>query len=375
MMLIRNLFILSAILITLGSCSKKSEAKELPPALVSFAIDDSTLRSVIAVNQWDTHLRIDTLTKEDGKWEYRTMVDTTELITFFIDGGSRDISLMVSPKSRIEISGSFDSLQYRGDSINRVWLDYQKEIEPLRQEIDSMRGLYTVYSKVDSSTFNINVFGSREYKRVDSLWKNSVNSFVMDHRDNPLSLLAIEGYYTATANSDSIAQWMKRLSPRTRGYGVEKSLSRIATLRGNSRIGGRMPFLRFVDSKGETLNSNSFTRDGLLVVFLYSNEDAFVKAVKSDIGKLQNKKKGKKEPNIWVVGLNENEESIKRRLDADSLASEILYSRSGVNDPLLQQSGIVSLPTLIVLNEKHDLVGYNCYGGELRRIIEENRVK
>ncbi|MGL5893059.1 MAG: hypothetical protein ACRCZM_00375, partial [Bacteroidales bacterium] len=157
-------------------------------------------------------------------------------------------------------------------------------------------------------------------------------------------------------------------------YGVEKSLTKVATMRANSRIGGRMPFLRFINSKGETLSSNSFNKDKLLIIFLYSHEDAFVKAVKSDLAKLA-KEKIKKEPNVWIVGLNESEESTKLRLEADSLSSEILYSRLGINDPLLHQSGIVSLPTLLVLNDKHDLVGYNSFGKELRKVIESNRVK
>jgi len=356
MVLFRNILLLTAILLSAISCSKKRVVEELPPALVSFAMDDTTISRVIAVNQWDKDLRFDTLVANNGRWEYRTKIDTSKFITFFMGGSGRDLSLLVTPKSRIEIAGRADSILYRGDSINKVWLDYQLDIASLRNHMDSIQGLYRAYSRGDSSTWSLDIFSSKEYKRVDSLW------------------LAIEDYYRKTECSDSIAEWMKRLSPRTRGYGVEKSLTKVATMRANSRIGGRMPFLRFINSKGETLSSNSFNKDKLLIIFLYSNENAFVKAVKSDLAKLA-KEKIKKEPNVWIVGLNESEESTKLRLEADSLSSEILYSRLGINDPLLHQSGIVSLPTLLVINEKYDLIGYNCYGFDLRRVINTNRVK
>lgn len=374
MVLFRNILLLTAILLSAISCSKKRVVEELPSALVSFAMDDTTVSRVIAVNQWDKDLRFDTLVANNGRWEYRAKIDTSKFITFFMGGSGRDLSLLVTPKSRIEIAGRADSILYRGDSINKVWLDYQLDIASLRNHMDSIQGLYRAYSRGDSSTWSLDIFSSKEYKRVDSLWMSSVRSFVNENRDNPLSLLAIEDYYRKTECSDSIAEWMKRLSPRTRGYGVEKSLTKVATMRANSRIGGRMPFLRFINSKGETLSSNSFNKDKLLIIFLYSHENAFVKAVKSDLAKLA-KEKIKKEPNVWIVGLNESEESTKLRLEADSLSSEILYSRLGINDPLLHQSGIVSLPTLLVINEKYDLIGYNCYGFDLRRVINTNRVK
>lgn len=367
------ILLLTTLALAAGCNSKPTPAPERP-ALVSASWSDSLNQRITIVTEWDNSAIHDTLQSVEGNWSYRGKLDTARLVSFYVEGKRRPISLLLTPNSSISLTGRYDSLHYEGDSLNRPWMAFQEVIAPYQRQFDSLHTVAHDYMVRDTAVALFAMRNSRDYRRADSLWRKEVNQFVSHHRDNPVVLLAIQDYLRSTQNSDSLSLWTNRLAPNCRGFALEQQLSDLAKTRRNSTVGGRIPYLRFTNRNDQERSTGNESKEGSLILFLYAEEDAFTRAVFADLEAL-GKEKRKKQPKIWSVALGDTFDEWKIKSATDTLGIEHLCGKLGVSEPQLQQAGIVKLPTLLVIDEKHDLRGYDCYGEALRKAIAPSRAK
>lgn len=356
--------LLATFLILLG-CEDRKTSKT---PIISAEFSGLTSDVAYVMPAFDNSFILDTLVMTDKKLTFNFVPDTATLVTLFCNDMKDQVSLYIDMNSTLSLKGSFDSLQILNDSINLPWIGFRNHTLGYKDSLASAdQALRDAYRK-DTMNLFFETLNSSKIAVADSAWKADLAKYIRLNSNNPTTLLAIQEYLVATQNSDSIPAWMDLMGKSTQGFALDKQLRRIANMRGVSQVGSRMPFLKFTDIKGEIRNTEQF-KDSLLCLYFYAKDDRFTKAVKSDFDALKKKLKKKQKVDMWAVSLANSEEQWKVIANLDSSKVTNLYAPEGVFATQLKDAGIGSFPSLIVINNKFDIISYNQYGKKLEELI------
>lgn len=377
----RSLYFLVVLfsIVILSSCEERKVSKT---PIISGHVTGLTSRALYIMPEFDRSFVVDTLTIDEDKFTFNYVPDTTSFITLYFDQMSRKVTLLVSPDSKIELEGPIDTLVLKNDSINQMWLDYCNSVLPFQDSIQEVcRSLREAY-KIDSMTLYFKELYSDKRMKADSLWSTRVNQYVRSNKNNPTALLAINEYITNTQNTDSIVSWMSALGPLTNGFPLHKRLLSVAMEREIAKEGNKVPYMSFVDPEDKKVKTEDLKK-GLLFLYFYAEEDNFTKAVKKDLMKLKkeleksNKKiaskdKASKENTFafWAISYADNLDEWRLSISTDSTKITNLYSVHGILSDQLKDIGVGTIPSLLVLNEKQEIVSYNEYASRLEKTIK-----
>ncbi|MGL5317565.1 MAG: DUF4369 domain-containing protein [Bacteroidales bacterium] len=383
----RSLSILLVLISMAGlfSCEGRKVSKT---PVISGRVTGLSSRVLYIMPDFNRSFVVDTLTMEEDKFAFNFVPDTTSFISLYFDQMTRKISLLVTPESEIQLEGSLDSLVVKNDSVNQVWIDFCKKVLPLQDSINAVqKEMRDAYRKDTMALYFERMYSNKRIES-DSIWAAHVDEYVHANKNNPTALLAINEYITQTQNTDSIVSWMSALGPATAGFPLQKRLLEISVERGISHKGRILPFLTFSDKDGKNVKSDEL-KNGLLFLYLYAEEDNFSRAVKKDLMKLKaklekenkskrkNKKIATKEKDskektfsFWAISYANSEPEWRQDILQDSTKITNLYSKQGIVSDQLKQIGVGSLPTLLVINEKQEIISYNEYAGQLERTIK-----
>lgn len=366
-------------IVTLYSCKGRKVSKT---PIISGHVTGLTSRALYVMPEFDRSFVVDTLTIDEDKFTFNFIPDTTSFITLYFDQMARKITLLVSPDSEIQLDGPIDKLVVKNDSLNQMWLDYCNSVLPFQDSIQEVqRSLREAY-KTDSMALYFKELYSDKRMKADSLWSKRVNQYVRLNKNNPTVLLAINEYITNTQNTDSIVSWMSALGPLSTGFPLHKRLLSVAMEREIAKKGKIVPYMTFVDADDKEVKTED-VKKGLLFLYFYAEEDNFTKSVKKDLMKLKkeleksNKKiaskdKASKENTFafWAISYADNTEDWKQSISSDSTKITNLYSVHGILSDQLKDIGVGTIPSLLVLNEKQEIVSYNEYAGRLEKTIK-----
>lgn len=377
----RSLYILVILfsIVVLYSCKGRKTSKT---PVISGHVTGLTSRALYIMPEFDRSFVVDTLTIDEDKFAFNFIPDTTSFITLYFDQMARKITLLVSPESKIQLEGPVNKLIVKNDSVNQMWLDYCNTVLPFQDSIQQVQGKLREAYKADTMALYFKELYSDKRLKADSLWSQKVNQYVRSNKNNPTALLAINEYITNTQNTDSIVSWMSVLGPLTNGFPLQKRLLGLAKERQISKKGHIIPYLIFVDGDNKEVKTEEMKK-GLLFLYFYTEEDNFTKAVKKDLMKLKkelektNKKiaakdKASKENTFafWAISYADNTEEWKSSIVTDSTKITNLYSSHGILSDQLKEIGVGTIPSLLVLNEKQEIVSYNEYAGQLEKTIK-----
>lgn len=356
--------LLTVLLILIG-CEDRKTSKT---PIISAEFSDLTSDIAYVMPAFDNSFILDTITLTDKKLTFNFVPDTATLVTLFCNDMKDQISLYIDMNSTISLKGSFDSLQILNDSINLPWIKFRNHTLAYKDSLASVDQILREAYRKDTMNLFFETLNAPKFTVADSAWKNDLATYIRSNPNNPTTLLAIQEYLVATQNSDSIPAWMALMGKSTQGFALDRKLRSIASMRGVSQLGSRMPYLKFRDIKGEIKNTELF-KDSLLCLFFYVKDDRFAKAVKGDLDLLKKKLKKKQKVDTWAISLANSEEQWKAIVNQDSSKVTNLYAPEGVFATQLKDAGIGSFPTLIVINNKFDIISYNQYGKKLEELI------
>lgn len=371
------LMIVSSVL-TMNSCGGRKVSKT---PIISGHVTGLTSRALYVMPEFERSFVVDTLTINDDKFTFSFVPDTTSFITLYFDQMDRKISLLVHPKSAIQLEGSIDSLIVRNDSVNQDWLNFCYSVLPMQDSIRDVQQEMREAYKNDTMELYFKQLYSDKRMNADSLWNRKVNSYVKANANNPTTLLAINDYISYTQNTDSLVTWMSSLGPLTKGFALQKRLKTIADERQISKIGHIIPYMNFVDTDDNEVKTEG--SKGLTFLYFYVQDDNFTKVVKKDLMALKkelekdHKKIAAKDKNakqtplsFWAISYADNSDLWKESIKTDSTKITNLFSKQGLLSDQLAGAGIGTIPSLLVINEKQEIVSYNLYAGELKKTIK-----
>ncbi|MGL5786738.1 MAG: DUF4369 domain-containing protein [Bacteroidales bacterium] len=371
------LMIVSSV-IALHSCGGRKVSKT---PIISGHVTGLTSRALYVMPEFERSFVVDTLTINEDKFAFSFVPDTTSFITLYFDQMDRRISLLVHPESAIQLEGSIDSLTVRNDSLNQRWLNYYYSVLPMQDSILAVQSEMRNAYKQDTMELYFEHLYSDKRMNADSLWNRKVNTYVKENTNNPTVLLAINDYISYTQNTDSLVTWMSSLGPLTNGFALQKRLKKIADERRISKQGHIIPYLNFVDAEDKEVKTEG--NKGLTFLYFYVQEDNFTKAVKKDLMALKkelekdHKKIAAKDKNakltplsFWAISYADNSDLWKESIKTDSTKITNLFSKQGLLSDQLAGAGIGTIPSLLVINEKQEIVSYNLYAAELKKTIK-----
>lgn len=377
----RSLYILVILfsIVTLYSCKGRKTSKT---PIISGHVTGLTSRALYVMPEFDRSFVVDTLTIEEDKFAFNFVPDTTSFITLYFDQMARKVTLLVSPESKIQLEGPIGNLVVKNDSVNQMWINYCNSVQPFQDSVLQVQGKLRAAYKADTMELYFKEFYSDKRMNADSSWAKKVDQYVRANKNNPTALLAINEYITNTQNTDSIVTWMSVLGPLTNGFPLQKRLLGLAQEREISKKGHILPYLTFLDGDNKEVKTEDMKK-GLLFLYFYAEEDNFTRAVKKDLMKLKkdldktNKKiaakdKASKENTFafWAISYADNMEAWKSSIATDSTKITNLFSSHGILSDQLKDIGVGTIPSLLVLNEKQEIVSYNEYAGQLEKTIK-----
>lgn len=377
----RSLYILF-VLISIVSFSSCKGRKTSKTPIISGHVTGLTSRALYVMPEFDRSFVVDTLTIEEDKFAFNFVPDTTSFITLYFDQMGRKITLLVSPDSEIQLEGPVSHLVVRNDSVNQAWISFCDSVRPMQDSIQWVQRKLRDAYKSDSMELYFKELYSAKRMNADSVWCKKVDWYVRSNKNNPTALLAINEYITYTQNTDSVVAWMSSLGPATKGFPLQKRLLGLAQEREIVKIGRIIPFMSFTSTEDKEIKTEE-VKKGLLFLYFYASEDNFTRAVKKDLMKLKkelekkDKKIARKDKDskentftFWAISYADSMDEWKQSVASDSTKITNLYAKQGILSDQLKEAGVGTLPSLLVLNEKQEIVSYNEYAAQLEKTIK-----
>jgi thiol-disulfide isomerase/thioredoxin len=238
-------------------------------------------------------------------------------------------------------------------------LKAQNASEDLLAHIE-FRRLWGVYGKAQLE--------EKDYAKVQNAWLASLEEFVTNYprsSDAPEALLQLGMSKEFAGEEQEAIAWYKRLSDEFGNTDAGKKAA--GAMRRLDSIG--KPFrLQGKDARGGQFALASY-QDKLVLVHYWAT---WCEPCKADMKKIKDlyAKHGRQGFEVVGVNLDSNSESAKRYVAQEKLAWRHVFDEGGLDGQLANDMGVMTLPLMLLVDGKGNVVNRNLHVTELESELE-----
>lgn len=216
---------------------------------------------------------------------------------------------------------------------------------------------------------NLQNMGGNDWEKVQAAWLDSLKQFVADFpssNDTPEALLQLGIAEEFAGNDDAAVSWYDKI---VQGFGDAPAAKKAAGAKVRLTCVGKALPLRGQTVSGQAIDLSRLRGKIVLLHYWASTSDPST----ADLAQLKElfAKFGKSGFSLVGVSLDQNDQDLAAYLNENPLPWPQIYEPGGLESRPATELGILTLPTMILIDEQGQVISRNIHVSELETELKK----
>ncbi|NDV54820.1 AhpC/TSA family protein [Parabacteroides sp. 52] len=355
--------LLIGVILCLSSCGKDYTYR------IEGKLSNLETQTIYIVFEKENYTLIDTIEcAKPGQFVVEQSIEGFNSATLFFENKSRWLTVYLKPGSTVSISGDVQYpmlLQVKGGKINEQLSAVRKLLSPLLKEYTDLN---RQLNNKEHNSIEETEIASR-IANVNMQLNEQVTSYIKEHSDEEVSVVLIQMFFMEADDTRRMDELLALLDPRLKSFYLVHTLEQFSARAKRTALGAEAPGFTVENIEGTSVNLDSFASKYVLLAFtapwcdMCQTEDLYLDKVAM--------KYPKEEVDILLVSLDSNQKEVRRLLETDSIAWNLVTDSAGQATMLLDLYNVSALPRCFLIDEEGKILLKTENGLEIRQTLEK----